>query len=82
MMFCGGTNSFLNERMVEKEKELLDIINQRLEKANLHLRLKTLKINLDGSISTEYVPPINKWIKEDVRATSIVLEELTKYQSK
>lgn len=68
--------------MTEEERKLLDKINMELARANLHLRLRTVKIHNDGSISTEYVPPIDEWIGEDIRATSIVQEELTKYQSK
>jgi CO dehydrogenase/acetyl-CoA synthase epsilon subunit len=74
--------SFLNEKMAKKERELMNMINQRLREANLHLRLKVVKIHSDGSISTEYAPPIYKWIEEDVQATTIVLEELTKFQLK
>jgi hypothetical protein len=81
-MYHKRRHTFLTERMTKEEKELLDMINQRLAEVNLHLRLKLVKIHLNGSISTEYTMPVHKWIKEDVRATSIVLEELTKYQSK
>jgi len=74
--------TFLDEKMRKEEKELLDIINKRLEEAHFHLRLKIVKIHSDGSISTEYVQPMHAWLKEDIEATSIVLEELTKYQSR
>ena len=70
------------ERMTEEEEKLLGIINQKLGEANLHLRLRIIKIHSDGSISTEYEPPVHKWIKEDAQATSIVLEEMAKYQAR
>lgn len=68
--------------MTREEKLLLDIINARLAEAGLHLRLMTVKIHHDGSISTEFVPPIHKWKKEDLKATIIIQEELTKYLSR
>ena len=74
--------SFLNEKMIKKERELVDIINHRLKEANIHLRISVVKIHSDGSISTEYTSPIDKWVKEDMQATSIVLAELKRYQSK
>jgi len=68
--------------MTREEKTLMTVVNKKLAEAKLHLRLKVVKIHLDGSISTEYGRLIPKWIHEDIPATSIVLEELTKYQSK
>jgi len=65
--------------MTEEEKRLLDMINEKLAEANLHLRLMIVKINPDKSISTEFIPPIGEWITEDLEATAIIQEELTKY---
>ena len=73
---------FLNKDMRKEERKLLKIINERLDEAGLHLRLMAVKIHLDGSISTEFIPPIGNWIKEDEEATAIVSEELTKYLSR
>ena len=70
---------FLDEHMTKDEKKLLNIINKKLAKASLHLRLMTIKIHPDNSISTEFIPPIDKWIREDQQATAIIQEELTKY---
>lgn len=82
MMHHTRRQTFLDKQMTGEEKELLNAINQKLTQANLHLKLKVVKIHSDGSISTEYAMPVHKWIKEDVRATSIVLDELTKYQAR
>lgn len=72
----------LNREMTKEEKRLLDMVNERLIKAGLHLRLMSARIDADGSISTEFVPPVNKWIDEDTEAVAIVQEELTKYLSR
>lgn len=74
--------SFLRKRMTKEEKGLLKTINKRLAETGLHLRLMSLNINSDGSISTEFVPPIHKWIEEDISATAIIEEEIIKYQSR
>jgi len=68
--------------MKKEERDLLKVINERLVEAGLHLRLMTVTIHLDGSISTEFVPPIGNWLEEDEEATAIVSEELTKYLSR
>ena len=57
---------FLNEKMTEEEKTLLEIANNRLVEKSLHLRLASLRIHEDGSISTEFVPPVHKYIKEEM----------------
>jgi len=57
---------FLNEKMMEEEKTLLEMVNNRLVETGLHLRLVSLKIHEDGSISTEFVPPVHKYIKEEM----------------
>ena len=74
--------TFLGKKMTREEKQLLDIINAKLDEVGLHLRLMTVKIHCDGSISTEFVPPIDKWKKEDLKAIAIIQEELTKYLSR
>lgn len=76
----GTPPHFLCKEMTEEEERLLEMINEELAKAGLHLRLMTVEIDTHGSISAEFCTPIGKWISEELQATAIVQEEIAKYQ--
>lgn len=64
---------------MDKDRNLIDKINEELEELGLHLRLSSLLYTKDESLH-DYVTPMHEWVHEMLEVENIVMSRIKNAQ--